>query len=200
MAVSEVSICNQALGWLGEKPIISFDDASAAAQLCKNNYDLLRDAVQETRDWAFCMVRFKPAPLATPPAWGYSYQFQIPAGVFRLIFVGENDDSNESQPVDGWQREGDKIVANVNTIYVRAVGRVEDTAKFPPLFVQALAARIAADLAMPITNSRSLQSDMFKLFGTKLTEASNSDAVQGRTRIIKSRDLSVTARLSNRAA
>lgn len=199
MAVSEVSICNQALSWLGEKLITSLDDPTTPAQLCKLNYEQLRDAVLEARDWSFAMQRNVPAVLVTVPVWGYSHQFQLPPDLLRVVFVGETDSDLENQPVDNWQREQDKIMCNVDTIYLRYIYRLTDPVKFTPLFVQALAARIAADLAMPLTSSRSLQSDMFNLFGVKLQEAAATDAKQGRTRVIRSQDLSVNSRLMNRA-
>lgn len=195
MASSEVSICNQALGWLGEKLIISLSDPSVAAQLCKLNYAPLRDALIESRDWAFAMKRVSLAKLAAVPSWGYAQQFQVPADLLRLIWVGADAQLEEVNPVDNWQREGDKIMANASTVYIRYLYGVSDVGLFPPMFVQALAARLAADLAMPITNSRALQRDMFGLFESKMSEAGVSDAMQGRTRVIRSQDLSVRARL-----
>ena len=193
--VSEVSICNQALSWLGENLIISLDDDTKAAGLCKTNYYSLRDAVLEARDWTFAQKRDIPAPLATPPVWGYSQQFQLPADLLRVIFVGTNDDPQERSPAEDWLREQDKILANYEVIYIRYVARIEDPNKFSMNFVQALAGRLAADLAMPLTNSRGLQSDMYKLYGTKLAEATAFDQMQGKSRIIRADDLRVRARL-----
>ena len=194
-SISEVSISNQALSWLGEELLISLDDASKAASLCKLNYYPLRDAVLEARDWTFAQKRDVPAVLLTAPTWGYSHQFQLPADLLRIIFVGQNDDPEERNPVDSWVREQDKILANYNVVYIRYAARIEDPNKFSLSFVQALAARLAADLAMPLTNSRGLQSDMYKLYGTKLAEATAFDQMQGKSRIIRADDLRVRARL-----
>ena len=57
MAISEVSICNQALSWLGQETITSLDDQATTAVWMNANYDLLRDSVMEARMWTFATVR-----------------------------------------------------------------------------------------------------------------------------------------------
>jgi hypothetical protein len=59
-----------------------------------------------------------------------------------------------------------------------------------------VAARLAADLAMPITRSRKMQEDMWSLFETKLTSAAATDAGQGRSERTDSTEL-VRARFSD---
>ena len=55
-AVSEVSISNQALGWLGANPITSLDENGAAAALCRNNYDHCRDGLLTGSESCECTV------------------------------------------------------------------------------------------------------------------------------------------------
>jgi hypothetical protein len=47
------------------------------------------------------------------------------------------------------------------------------------MFVQVVAARIAADIAMALTENRKLQVDMWQLYERKLAEAAASDGQQG---------------------
>ena len=47
--VSEVSICNQALRWLGQNKIQSLDEKTASAEWMADNYPFIRDAVLEER-------------------------------------------------------------------------------------------------------------------------------------------------------
>jgi hypothetical protein len=184
-AVSEVTICNQAIGWLGGNLIISLNDPSTEAKLCKANYEILRDSVLEGADWSFAMTRRVLTPEAVVPAWGYSSQFTIPGSVLRIIYCGNSARLEEDDPVADWQREGQTIVANAGTIYMRGILRVTDPAMFSSLFAQALAARIAMDLAIPITNSRSMMSDMATMYGRKMGEAVSQDSKQGRTRVLR---------------
>ena len=177
--MSEVAICNQALGWLGANLITSLDDESTEAQLCKLNYNPLRDAVLERVDWSFAIKRFVAAPLVQPPAYHYSHAFELDSEVLRVITVSASAD--DYPQVEDWVVEDRKILMNYNTCYYRAVTAVTDSTRFSPLFVQALAARLAADMAIPLTNSRTLQEDMFKIYVAKVREAKASDGRQGRS-------------------
>lgn len=212
MADSEVSICNQALGWLGGDLIISLDDDNVEAKLCKANYGPLRDAVQQEREWTFCVDRIEPAALQDTPLYGFDKAWQIPANVLRVIQVSRLDDSVTSGSVSNqgvrsssrggtgigresrieWLREGETIVGNdASRIVARVLIRIIDTTKFSAAFDQALAARIAMDIAIPLTNSRKMQESMAGMYGDKMALAAASDGMQGRSYNIRSDSLTV---------
>ena len=90
-----------------------------------------------------------------------------------------------------WIREGDQILANGATqIYARVLQQITDVTKFSPGFVQALAARIAMEGAIPLRESRQLMSDMASLYGEKVGMAGVNDGQQGRS--AKTRSSSLT--------
>lgn len=183
-AASEVAICNLGLGWLGANLIISLDDPSIEAQLCKANYSLLRNAVLEAFEWTFAQRRFLPAQLTATPAWGYTYSYQIPGDILRLHYVGNTDRIEEDSPSESWAREGSLIQSDDAAVFCRGTEEVTDVSKFSPSFVQALAARIAADLAMPLTSSNNLQMSMAKMYAGKIGEAERLDGKQGKSRVL----------------
>lgn len=209
---SQVSICNQALGWLGANLIISFDDDNKEAQLCKTNYPDIRNAVLEEREWTFCVRRIELAPLVLEPKYGYTNQFLIPPNVIRILNVpdtrfGDTDDNligtglggkaegPDQQPQLGTFRveaieqpgaTGKVILANVDSLFLRVIVRVTNVGLYTPMFIQALAARIAADLAIPLTQNRTLQKDMWALYGRKLTIAGTMDGIQGKMEVKRS--------------
>jgi len=188
---TEVSICNLALSWLAGNLIISLDDEIIEAQLCKANYDSSRDAVLEDRAWTFATKRYRWTPLSTAPVYGYGYAFMIDPEVVRILEVRDSDgtyNANGANDLD-WRREGNTIVANASVIYVKALRRVADTSKYPPSFVMALAARLAADICIPLTESRQMQQDMWTLYSKKLDDAMATDGMQGSSDIIQSRKL-----------
>ncbi len=174
---SEVSICNQAIAWLGGTLITSLDDNSTEAKLCKATYASVRDAVLEARDWTFAIGRHDLPVSATAPINGYANAFPIPSDVLRILGVLDNDD---------WQVEGQDIVTNEGAVSIKAVVRVTDPNRFSALFVQALAARLAADLAIPLTQSRELQKQHYQIYNDKLDEAVTNDGMQGKSRKITS--------------
>jgi len=81
--MSETAICNQALSWLGAGRILSLDDGTELSDLCKDNYEPLRDAVLEEARWTFATKRYEFLPMAEEPAYGYSTQFLIPTEVLN---------------------------------------------------------------------------------------------------------------------
>lgn len=94
-----------------------------------------------------------------------------------------------------WYREGNYILSPSSTLYLWGIARVTDVNAFPPMFTQALAARIAADLAVPLTQNRQLQADMWNLYETKLQDAAVRDGQQGRNELM-SGSLLIAARQS----
>lgn len=190
---SEASICNLALGWIGGNLITSLDDETKEAQLCKANYPLLRDAVLEAADWSFAIKRFILPASATPPVTGYSHAYPLPPEVLRVILLSARR-TQDYPAVPDWQVEGNEIVTDYDACYAKCVVQVDDPTKFSPLFVNALAARIAADLAVPVASSRQLQSDMWELYTTKKSEANTQNSKQGTAQHVRSNALKTARR------
>lgn len=191
---SEVSIANQALGWLGLDPIISLDDPSKAAALCKVNFPPLRDVILEATDWTFAQARATLAPTTVIIPWGYTYSFLLPADCLRVAYVTDSPDIYEARPLDQWVREGQHILCNAGTIFIRYTRREVDPKVWSEGFSQALAARLASDIAIPATNSKEHMSLMFDLFQKKLSDAVANDGRQGRRQKVLSNDLKLARR------
>ena len=189
MAVSEVTICNLALSWLAGNLIISLDDDINEAKLCKANYELSRDAVLETMAWTFATKRYALTPEVNTPAWGSGVQFTIPAEIITVLEVTDvSDTPNGANNLD-WRREGHLILCDANKVYVKAVFKQDDPVRFPPNFVQAVAARLAAEIAIPLTESKELMMTMEGKYKDRLLIAAGTDGIQGKTDVIESRIL-----------
>jgi hypothetical protein len=179
--VSETSICNQALTWLGSEPITSLDEDSREANWMKQNYPFLRDAVLEERMWTFATDR-ATSTVADMDAWGSMYVHPRPTewmAVYRVYNNVSNEIPNNWITSEGWRMEGGNVLAKDPTVYMWGLKRITDTGAFSSLFVQALAARLAADAAIPMTENRQLQADMWALYGDKIREATARDGQQG---------------------
>lgn len=212
MATSVVSICNQALGWLGANLITSLNDDNKEAALCKANYPDIRDAVLEEREWTFCVRRISLSPTVVEPVYGYTNQFLLPPDVIRILNVpdtrfGDTDDNligtglggqhegPDQQPqlstfrvesLEETTATGKVILANVDSLFLRVIWRVTNIQLYSPMFIQSLAARIAADLAIPLTQNRTLQKDMWQLYQMKLSRAGAMDGIQGKMELKRS--------------
>ena len=199
MADSPVAICNLALGWVGGDLITSLDDNSKEAKLCKANYELLRDAVLEEREWTFAVKRMRLVRVTDEPVYGWSAAFQIPPEVLRVLQIsgsvaglsaitrGGTGMGQESRIE--WNREGDKVMTDTNDVFARCLVQVVDTNKFSPAFTQAFAARMSMDFAIPIASSRMLQKDMALMYGEKIRLAAATDGMQGRSQKTRSDSL-----------
>ena len=185
-SISEVAICNQGLGWLGASLITSFDDTTKEANLCQANYDYLRDVVLEAADWSFALKRVQLSQAGdADKVIGYGQAYQVPSDCLRVIQASPNTDFDTTDPVL-WEYEDRKVLTDEGTIYIKYVARIEDPVRYSPGFVNALAYRIASELAIPITRSRALQEQMFTLYEMRKDEAMGMDGKQGRTRRIQS--------------
>jgi hypothetical protein len=194
-----VAVANLALGWLGCDRVTSFESPTQKTeQLLADQFEGLRDAVLEDGDWTFATKRFVvvPDPTAVPP-FGYAAAFPVDATVLRVVSVapagntGTLDafaaslDPDFDSAID-WRYEDRCILADAySSLYVKAIRQVPDSMKWSPAFCQALAARIAADLCVPLTADRSLMAAMWTLYEAKLKAARSNDGRQGRSQVIR---------------
>jgi hypothetical protein len=175
-SLSAVTICNQALSWLGVSPIVSLSDPRTEAELCNENYEFLRNAVLEERMWTFATVRAVSETGERDP-WDVAWVHQRPLDWLQVFRVYPNPNSKIHD--ESFRMEGGKVLSRHSTIYMWGIEEVTDTNRFSFLFAQCLAARIAADLAISITENRQLQEDLWKLYAFKLSEAATRDGQQG---------------------
>jgi hypothetical protein len=201
-----VDICNMALSLLGTIQISAFTDPSTEAQQCNFWYPFLRDAVLEDRAWTFAtqrtlLVATPPLGGSLPVGWGQC--FAKPVGALNIIqcYRGNTTSQIANYPqrqFDGryfqidWELLQNQIFTNNAITQCKYIISVTDTTQFSSNFIQALAARIAQELAMPITNNRNILNDMEKLYQAKLMAAASKDGMQGTTQVIQGRTLRQT--------
>lgn len=184
---SEVQICSDALGQLGESPIMSLDDQTKAARLCKRFYPDLRDAVLRAYPWR-CAIAFQTLnPLAGSSiisGSGYAYTYQLPTDPFCLRALLLNGD-----PSIKWERVGNKIITDEPSITLKFIKRITDPGEYDALLMDALIARLAQILAYPITGDKKMGITAWELYMSKISEARFIDSVEGSTQEVISDDL-----------
>lgn len=191
---SSVDICNMALSHVGANFITSLNDNTTEAKICAAQYDFSRDFVLGEREWTFAISRKELAASANAPIFGFDNNFKLPSDTIRVVEAFDKADMSSgiwSYRGEGnnslyWQREGEYIAADAEILLIRYLVRVEDPNRYTPGFVQALAAHLAYKIAIPLTKSRSLQSDMYQLYQDTLNAASTGDGLQGRNKTIRS--------------
>ena len=71
------------------------------------------------------------------------------------------------------------LLTDESTAKILYVGKITDTAKFDSMFIDVLTAKLAAELAYPVTGSVNLQTQMEKIYSAKLSEARSVDGQEG---------------------
>lgn len=148
--LNETEICNRALAKIGERPIADLSDDTTAARACRAIYAVARDAELSAHAWMFATARASLPASATAPEWGWQRSFPLPSDCLRLLTVRGGDRPGL------YELENRAVVTNLPApLRVRYVRRVTDSLSFDPMFVEALACRIALELAERITQSTS---------------------------------------------
>lgn len=172
MATSEVEICNSALIKLGAKRILTLDDDSKEARLCKEQYAKNRDELLRSHSWNFAIKKQELAKLTTSPAYEFDNEFQLPSDCLMVentnLVFGEE-----------WKIEGRKLLTNSDTIKITYRAKVENPSEFDPIFSEVLAMKIAHDISYAIVNSITLRQQMFQEYQNLLRHARSMDAMEG---------------------
>ena len=207
---TKLQICNLALSWVGGDLIEDNGDPDPVAtseqveaKICEANYDISLDQILSERTWTFATkYEVMDTPALTDPPMRYAKAFNLtdqsdgtsflvnPVVFIHRVWSSSGNISNVFAPLEGsatnppqpeWERVGDQIYADSSRIEVVYVAKVTDTTLYPTYFVSALATRIAADIAISLTENRQLQADLYTLYDQKITEAAAADGRQGRT-------------------
>lgn len=172
---TEVSICNLALGRIGvDKTIASLTEQSKEARNCARFYEHCRDLVLSDGTWPFAVKTGALALLSdTGKLGGWGYQYQKPSDALRILSLTTESEVTQAAsyytgccgpwlPNQGHglyafrmalANDGNTqvILSNMETPYVVYVARVTNPDVFSPWFVEALADRLAVELATPLT-------------------------------------------------
>ena len=153
---TEVSICSNALRRLGDSPITSLTEDSERARLCNAFYEPSRDAVLRSHTWNFAINRANLAKLSTSPAFEYANQFALPTDPFCLRVLKMEFEDYEFK-IENLAGQGRVLLTDEGEAKIIYIARVTDPSLFDSMFVDTLTAKLAVDLAYPVTNSTTLQ-------------------------------------------
>lgn len=176
MAASDIEIVNRSLTLLGVDPINSLSDPTKAAATSRRLYDDSRAAVFRAHPWN-CLIRRAALPRdVTTPAYEYSYQFVLPADFLRLLTL---DDVNGRYSI-----ESRRILYDGADLKIKYIALLTDVPSYDTLLIDALAARLAADLAHPLLQSSTTMEQMWQLYELKLREAKFVDAQENAQEVL----------------
>lgn len=186
MAQSPIDICNLALGIFGDSRIQSFSERSKEAAACANYYNQALDEALEAYDWPFARtyaLAVAPADTALSPGYAYTYGFPSDAIALRGIARTMKSEPSTEYTLSTVRAADGAIHRLIHTdktggvlVYTR---RETHVPLFSPLFVAAVAAKLAQYIAMPLTKDKSKRDDAEKQFDKLIEAAAVSVANQG---------------------
>ena len=151
----QIDIINLALTRMGQASVTSLTEGSAEAAAAAKVWDAaLRSTLQEFR-WGFNTRRAAlPLKAERPAGAAYAYAYGAPVDLVRPYEIFQ-DDVTSDRPIP-FLYEGGLIYTDQPSAVLIYGGLEESAAAFPPQFCDALAWRLAAELAGPLTQKTSL--------------------------------------------
>ena len=193
-AESETHLCNLALTRLGNSVGITniATDTSKAGDLCRAHYDVTRDLLLRMHSWNFAVKRVELASVVAVPAFEYDYAFALPTDCLKVIrtsWEAAGYAAEDGYQVGYWQSpsipyriEQGHLLCNESTCSIEYIARITDTSKFDALFTDVFAQRLAAELAMPLTDNQAWTKTAWDMYSAKLAAARTNDAQEGSSR------------------
>lgn len=164
---SKIDIWNTALSNIGHKAnIVDPDETSAEANHCRRFYPLALAMTLERFTWSFATRRAALAQVENPiQHWMFAYGLPNPFVAVRAILPPQcTDDSFEQPYAIETDDNGDLVLyTNQQDAVVKYTTLVEDTTKFTPNFVLAVAADLASMLVGPIPKDTRKRQEMQQL-------------------------------------
>lgn len=158
--LTKIDLCSMALLKLGEKPVQSLVDDSAASQLARTLFDPVIDALIAVHPWRFASRTFE----LTKTTDG---DFIIPSDVLRIIKCPG-------------QICGNRIKAPTETLQILAIVRTP-VESFPSYFVSLAATRLAMEFCVPLIGDRNIFRMLVALYESELQSAKFIDSTTSTT-------------------
>lgn len=186
---SKTAIANRALSKLGEARVSNIDtDNNKPAKVISFMYDIVRDAMLTACPWNFAIKRVQIAADSDTPAWGYNKQYTLPTDFLALLEIRGNPE---------YRLEGGFILTNEGApLYIKYISRIENSGLFDPLFVEALATRMAFEGCEEITQSNTKKEALLRDYDMIVRQAYASNAIQSQPQDLEP-DTWLLARESN---
>ena len=173
MPLNDVALCSRALMRIGCKPISSFSDGTVEAEIAGALYPSVRDALLSAYVWSFATGQVALTRLSEAPVADYQYAYALPNDFLRAISAGT---STRGRGLDYRIARG-SLHTDAESVLLTYI-YLPDESEFPPFFMAALMARLAAEFCIPLTESTSRAEVLFKLSEDEFRKAKQIDAQQ----------------------
>lgn len=152
---SKTDIANMALHRVGALRIMDLNDAdSKSARVLRDFFEPAIREVGRLAEWQCLKDRAELGRLAAAPAFGWDYAYELPVTFLRLVKLNGVDYRGE--PGSDHEIEGRTLLTDEEEAKIEFIAYKEETADYDPLFVKAIVAKLAAEIAVPIRQDEAL--------------------------------------------
>lgn len=141
---SKIDIVNQALVLLGES-VIS-DLSLPVGETVETVYNTTRDSLLTSHRWRFAVKKVALSEAAGSPVNEWANHFTLPSDFLLLI---------STYPISTYEIYGSKLLTNNDEVEIDYIYDPGEKL-YPAYFVKAFATQLASDIALPITNDKTL--------------------------------------------
>lgn len=166
MPITEIDICNLALRKVGAQTIMSFDEASENARICRQFFPRVRDTVLRLYPWNCATRRAKLTALVNVPAFGWAKEFPLPPD---CLFVQRMESQDVPFKVEGRSLLTDSTEANI--IYT---ARIEDVSQYDNLLIQAIYTFLAAEISTSLRQDSRMYQALMDEFSLRILPMARS--------------------------
>lgn len=184
---SVIDICNLALARLGDTATVASLDppeGSAQAEHCARFYPIARDSLLEMHSWSFATKRATLSALSQD-TFNWSYGYAKPSDALRVLavlpYLASSQEESEKFEIEVDENGAPMILTDCADATLRYTFYLTDTARFSPLFVDALSWLLASHLAGPLIKGdtgAAAAKACYNAFTGILAQAKMSDANQ----------------------
>lgn len=173
--MNQVEICNMALLRLGhDRTIADLEEQSAEAGYLRTFWDSCRQATLRAGAWNFAIRTVTLASsLDTSDEWDFVYS--LPTKCLRAIEI-VNIYSKAPEDRIPYEVRGRQLFTDQSDAKLKYVVDIDDENLFDAEFVDALTYRLAAEIAMPLTQDMGRQGRMVEMYRLTIGEAKAADS------------------------
>ncbi len=153
--LTKIDLCSMALLKLGENPIQSLSDDTAAAKLGRTLIDFVIDTLLSSHPWRFACRTYN----LTKDENG---DFNIPSDVLRILKTNGRIMEN-------------RVVSDSDNITITAIVRIAPN-EFPSYFASLVATKLASEFCMPLISDTAVFRTLVALYETELQTAKFIDS------------------------
>lgn len=207
-ATAEARVCNRALLRIGQTRLIeSLEERNNWARACKALYADSRDATLEARDWPFARRRKVLAAMTDGERGGYAYAYPLPPDCLAPRYIEPSGGSSPVADLDTGltldvdpsgllmqtgaipfeteddAKHGRVLITDWPDAEVVYTARILPVPRFTATFLDALAYKLASDLALGVAKKPALGEQMLRAFELTLARAAAASSKQMKSRV-----------------